>query len=88
MAEDFREGLIAAASYWSGWCTDYDLVLPELTLLSEFLLYVKQQMALDRDHPALSHQPPSGPLSARSGTNTRSDIRSPQMGAQTSEEEL
>ena len=81
MAEDFREGLIAAASYWSGWCTDYDLVLPELTLLSEFLLNVKHQMALDRDHPSPAHHPASEPLSARSGTDTRSDTLGPQIGA-------
>lgn len=43
MSTTERERLIAEASRWSGWCTDN-----ELTLLSDFLLDVKHQMALDR----------------------------------------
>ena len=43
-----RESLIAAVSYWAGWCTDNEGVLPQLTKLGGLLLDVKHQMALDR----------------------------------------
>jgi hypothetical protein len=43
-----RERLIAAASWWAGWCTDHDTELPELAALSGLLLDVKHQMASDR----------------------------------------
>ena len=50
------------------------------TQLEETLIPLKQVTPV--------HHPASEPLSARSGTNTRSDIRSPQIGAQTSKEGL
>ena len=43
-----RERLIVEASTWAGWCADHDWELSTLTLLSDFLLDVKHQMALDR----------------------------------------
>ena len=75
-----REFLIPAASMWAGWCTDNDSVLPDLAALSGFLLDVQLQMATDRDCTSCVHHPASEPLSARSGTDTRSTTPSPQEG--------
>ena len=87
MADTNRERLIALASWWSGWCVDYDDDVPGLPALSDFLLDVKHQMALDRDCPSAVHHPAAKPVSAQSHTDTRSDTRGPQMGAQRDEEE-
>lgn len=44
-----RERLIAVLSWWSGWCTDHDGVLPDLARLGAVLLDAKHQLALDRE---------------------------------------
>jgi hypothetical protein len=43
-----REILIAKLSWWAGWCTDNDPVLPELAVLSGLLLDAKHRIVLDR----------------------------------------
>lgn len=43
-----RERLIAAASYWAGWCTDNEETLRELTELGGLLMEMKDQMRQDR----------------------------------------
>ena len=43
-----REELIAAVSWWAGWCTDHEDTLPELTKLGGLLMEVKDQMRADR----------------------------------------
>ena len=79
-ADTEREDLIALASWWSGWCTDQDVLYFEMALLGGFLLDMKHQMALDRDCPSAVHHPAAKPVSARSGTDTRSTTPRPQMG--------
>lgn len=44
-----RELLIAAASVWSGWCTDNEETLPELTQLGHVLMLMKYRMREDRN---------------------------------------
>ena len=55
-----RETLIANVSWWAGWCTDNENVLPELTKLSALLLDVKDQMRKDRPNPEFNPRSTSG----------------------------
>jgi len=49
-----RERMIALASWYSGWCTDNESTLPELTKLGALLLGMRHQLAMDRPYDRLT----------------------------------